>query len=91
MRKTWAFAGTSIAGALTLGGCGDMVDKEQMYAEFDSSCQSSFVTAGGPADLAEPYCECSTNKVRERDYGPMDMLDMEKMDEVANECVAELS
>ncbi len=79
-----------ITGAVALTACGDMVDKEQMYEQFSSTCQSSFTAEGGPAEMAEPFCTCSTEKAREADLGPMDMLDEEKMTALAEECANEL-
>lgn len=76
----------AIVGALALSGCGDLVDKEQMYTQFAETCQSQFTAEGGPAELAKPFCECSTDKAREQDLGPMDMLDEEKMTALATEC-----
>ena len=76
--------------ALPLAACGDMIDKEGMYEEFAASCKTSFEAEGGPPEMTEPFCECSTNKVREQDLGPMDMLDQEKMESIGEACANEV-
>ncbi|MAY19743.1 MAG: hypothetical protein CL955_03910 [Erythrobacteraceae bacterium] len=76
--------------ALPLAACGGMVDKEGMYEEFAASCKTSFEAEGGPPEMTEPFCECSTNKVREQDLGPMDMLDEEKMTSIGEACAQEV-
>jgi len=78
-----------ITGALALTACGDMIDKEQLYEEFASTCSSEVVEQGLPAEVADQICECSANKAREQELGPMDMLDQEKMTAIGEECAAE--
>ena len=72
--------------ALALSGCGDLVDKEQMYTQFAETCETQFTSEGGPAELAKPFCECSANEARAQDIGPMDMLDEETMTAIAETC-----
>ncbi len=74
------------AAALLLGACEGMIDNEQMYQQFAETCESQFTSEGGPAELAKPFCECSADKAREQELGPMDMLDQEKMEALATEC-----
>ncbi len=87
---TKAFALPALmTGGLLLSACGSM-DKEPMYAEFEKTCKSSFVSEGGPAEMAQPFCDCSLEKVKEQDMGPMDMLDQEKMTALGEACANEV-
>ena len=89
LTKTYAAMPVALAAALTLGACGS-VDNEAMYAEFEKTCKTSFVDEGGPAEMAAPFCECSTQKVREQELGPLELMDQQKMTEVAEACAGEL-
>lgn len=76
-------------GVAVLTGCGDAgAGNEQLVGEFKQSCLTNFVEKGGPADLAEPLCECSANKVRQQKLGMLDMLDKAKMEEIGQECLS---
>ncbi len=79
-----------ITGGLLLSACGGMVDNEQMYEEFAKTCKTSFVAEGGPAEMTEPFCTCSTDKVREQELGPTDMFDQEKMTAIGEDCMNEV-
>ncbi len=74
-------------GSLALAACGGMGSgSEEMYDEFLSSCQSSFTQSGGPANMAEPYCNCALDEVKEQDLGPLEMMDEETIMPIAEEC-----
>ena len=91
MHSRFALAApVALAAALTLSACGGMGDKTAMYEEFESTCKTSFTAEGGPAEMAEPFCECSTAKVKEQDLGPMDMFDEEKMTSIGEACAQEV-
>ncbi len=78
-----------LTGGLLLSACGAM-DKEAMYEEFGKACTSSFVSEGGPAEMAQPFCDCSLEKVKEQDLDQMDMLDQEKMTALGEACAEEI-
>lgn len=80
-----------LASAIALGACSGMIDNEQMYEQFAETCESSFVEEGGPAEMAKPFCECSADKAREQELGPLDMLNQEKMEALAMECADTLT
>ncbi|MCK0128054.1 hypothetical protein [Erythrobacter sp. F6033] len=80
-----------LGGAATLSACGGLMDNEAMYQEFASTCTTSFTAEGGPAEMAKPFCDCSTAKVREQELGPMDFLDEEKMTAIGEECGQEVA
>ena len=84
MTKRVSNAGLAVLalGSLLASGCGGAADNPGMVEEFAKQCKVSFVEEGGPAELADPFCDCSTRKVEEQDLGPMDMFDREKMESI---------
>lgn len=89
-----AFAAASLtAGALVLAGCGDMLSTEQLIDEdeFLDSCKSSFTAEGGPADLAQPYCDCTWAEVKEQNLSPTDLFDEDKIMEIALQCAGQVA
>ena len=80
----------ALTGGLLLAACGDTIDNEQVYAKFESDCAPTFTEQGGPANLAEPFCDCSIAEVRERELGPMDLIDAETMTGIGEQCMAEV-
>lgn len=77
-------------GALALGGCGEVADNPEMLEEFSKTCRSTFVEEGGPANMADGFCDCSLEKVKEQELGPMDMFDQEKMTKIGEDCAKEM-
>ena len=77
------------AAALALAGCGSLVDNEQMYDEFEQECRASLPEGLG-TELAAQMCDCSAKKMREKEYGPFDLMDEEKMNAIADECAREM-
>ncbi len=75
------------ASLVLLTACDGGIGHEQVAAEFEKSCLAEFGKQGGPAHLTEPFCECSTNKVKEQKLGAMDMFDTEKMEAIGEECM----
>ncbi|MEP0190704.1 MAG: hypothetical protein ABJP70_08780 [Erythrobacter sp.] len=90
MKLAKSALGTLTLGALALGACGEVADNPEMLEEFAKTCRSSFVEEGGPAEMADGFCDCSLDKVKEQELGPMDMFDQEKMTTIGEDCAKEL-
>lgn len=81
---------TLAIGALALGGCGNVADSPEMLEKFAEECKSGFVSEGGPAEMADGFCDCSIEKVKEQELGMTDLFDQEKMKAIGLECAEEL-
>ena len=100
MKLAKSALGTLTLGALALGACGEVADNPEMLEEvavnpemleeFAKTCRSSFVEEGGPAELADGFCDCSLDKMKEQELGPMDMFDQEKMTTIGKDCAKEI-
>lgn len=82
---------TLIGAGLTLAACGGSdAANEAIYEEFAKSCSTSFTSEGGPAEMAGPFCECSTAEVRAQELGPLDMVNQEKMMAIGEKCMTQV-
>ena len=79
-----------IGSGLTLAACGGAGSNEAIYEEFAKSCATSFSEEGGPAEMAEPFCDCSTAEVRAQELGPLDMINQEKMMAIGEKCMTDV-
>lgn len=58
-----------------------------MLEGFAAECQTTFVQQGGEAELAEPFCACSQARIEEQGFGPLDLINEEKMTAVGEACM----
>ena len=75
------------ASGLALSGCGDAVSTEELAKQFAATCVTSFTEEGGPASMAQPFCDCSVEEIKEQELGPLDLINQETMEAIGEECM----
>ncbi|MXO90587.1 hypothetical protein [Pontixanthobacter aquaemixtae] len=79
-----------LAGAALLAACGSVADDDAAMKVFSDTCMKEFTEAGGPAAMAEGFCECSSKAVADQGLTAADMLDQEKMTAIGETCAKEM-
>ena len=75
------------AGGLVLSGCGDAISSEALAEEFAKTCATEFTGQGGPESMAEPFCDCSVEQIKEQELGPLDLVNQETMTKIGEDCM----
>lgn len=75
------------AGGLALSGCGDAISSEALAEEFAKTCPAEFADQGLPDGTVEPFCDCFSDQITEKELGPFDLVSPEKMSNITEECM----